>query len=114
MRIHAILGGAYALLGIGFAVAYDASVDAPELLLEIVVWAAVVIHPVFGFLVPRWWALLLPFAGLLAILPFSEPDEELFGITDAGLMFLGGFFAMLLVAFGIAGRLTVDAFREPR
>jgi hypothetical protein len=66
-----------------------------------------------GFLVKRWRALFLPYLAVPLAMPFAEPDHEFFGITDAGVMLLGAFFAMLLVAFGIACRLTLDAFREP-
>jgi hypothetical protein len=71
-------------------------------------------HPIAGFLIPRLWAFALPFVALVVSLPFSEPDPELMGVTDAGAMFIGGVAALILMAFGMACRLTLDAFREPR
>lgn len=104
----------YAALAIVFAFTYELFDEDDSWLLDIYFAGALLIHPIVGILVPRWWMLLLPFVALVVVLPFSEPDPEFFGITDAGVMFLGGFFAMILVAFGIGCRLTVDMLREPR
>jgi hypothetical protein len=76
--------------------------------------ALLLVHPIAGFLIPRLWAFALPFVALLVSLPFSEPDPELMGVTDSGAMLIGGVAAMILMAFGMSCRLTLDAFREPR
>jgi hypothetical protein len=114
VRTQAIAALVYAALAIVFAFTYELFDEDDSWLLDIYFAGALLIHPIVGFLVPRWWMLLLPFVALVVVLPFSEPDPEFFGITDAGVMFLGGFFAMILVAFGIGCRLTVDMLREPR
>jgi hypothetical protein len=114
VRTQAIAALAYAALAVVFAFTYELFDEEESWLVEAYVAAAILIHPIVGALVPRWWMLLLPFIALVVVLPFSEPDPEFQGITDAGVMFLGGFFAMILVAFGIACRLTVDMLREPR
>ena len=114
VRTQTIAALVYAALAIVFAFTYELFDEDESWLGETYVAAAILIHPVVGVLVPRWWMLLLPFVALIVVLPFSEPDPEFFGITDAGFMFLGGFFAMILVAFGIACRLTADMLREPR
>ena len=105
----------YAVLAVVFAFAWERfdSVEEDSLALELYFWAAILIQPVTGFLLPRLWAFGLPFIPGIAVLPWSEPDQEFFGITDAGLMFAGGFFALLLMAFGMACRLTIEAFRNP-
>jgi hypothetical protein len=107
---------AYTALIVAFVIAWFAEVDIPEYTWQEDVFfvALVLCHPITGFLVKRWWALLLPYLAVPLAMPFAEPDPELFGMTDAGVMLLGAFSAMILVAFGIAVRLTVDTFREPR
>jgi len=114
VRTQTITALVYAALAIIFAFTYELFDEDESWLVDTYVAAAILIHPIVGALVPRWWMLLLPFVGLVVVLPFSEPDPEFFGLTDAGFMFLGGFFAMILVAFGIACRLTADMLREPR
>jgi hypothetical protein len=110
----------YGLLSVVFVLTWDAAVLEEDILLADAYWAvAFFIHPVVGFLIPKLWALLLPWTALAVSLPISEPVEQGFvepgalQITTAGVMFLGGFFAMILMSFGIACRLTFDALREP-
>ena len=105
-----------AALVVAFVIGWFAEIAIPEYTWQEDVFVAVLLlsHPVMGFLVKRWWALFLPYIAVPLAMPFAEPDPELFGITDAGVMLLGAFFVMLLVAFGISCRLTLDAFREPR
>ena len=104
----------YAVLAVVFAFAWE-RFDSGDgsLALELSFWAALLIQPVTGFLLPRLLALGLPFIPGIAVLPWSEPDPEFFGVTDAGVMFALGFFAMTLMAFGMACRLTIEAFRNP-
>jgi hypothetical protein len=117
MRLRATAAVAYAALAIAFVVLWEtepAVLEGEGAYSEVLLAGLLLVHPVAGFLIPRLWALGLPFVALVVSLPISKPDPELMGITDAGAMFLGGFFAMILVSFGIACRLTLDAFREPR
>jgi hypothetical protein len=114
VRTRTIAALIYAGLAIVFAFTYELFDEDESRLADVYFAGALLVHPIVGILVPRWWALLLPFAGLVVVLPFSEADPEFFGITDAGVMFLGGFFAMILIAFGIGCRLTADMLREPR
>jgi hypothetical protein len=103
----------YALLAVVFVFTYESHALDDEVLGWTYVGTALLIQPLTGFLIPRLWAFALPFVALVVSLPFSEPDPEYLGITDAGVMFVGGVFAMTLMAFGMACRLTIDAFRNP-
>ena len=115
MRIRTIAALAYAVLAVVFVFTYESeAINGYGWVADVYGVVALLAHPVVGFLVPRWWALFLPFVALVVSLPNSEPDPEFFGITDAGVMFLGGFFAMIFIAFGIGCRLTLDMLREPR
>lgn len=104
----------YVALSIAFVFTYERFDDDDSRLADAYFTTALLVQPVLGFLAPRWWALLLPYVALAAVLPFSKPDPEFFGVTDAGLMFGAGFFGMVLVAFGAGCRLTLDMLREPR
>jgi hypothetical protein len=104
----------YALLAVIFVFTYETNAfDDHDVLAWIYVGTALLIQPLTGFLIPRLWAFALPFVAFVVSLPFSEPDPEYFGITDAGVMLAGGVFAMILMAFGMACRLTIEAFRNP-
>jgi hypothetical protein len=106
----------YALLAVVFVFTYESNAlddDVPGWTGWTYVVAAMLIQPLTGFLIPRLWAFALPFVAFVVSLPFSEPDPEYFGITDAGVMLVGGVTAMILIAFGMACRLTIDAFRNP-
>ena len=107
---------AYAFLSVVFVFTWDSAVlEDDELLGNAYFTVAFSIHPVTGFLIPRPWALLLPWTALVVSLPISEPvDPEWFQITTAGVMFFGGLIAMILMLFGMACRLTLNALREPR
>jgi hypothetical protein len=113
-KIRIVAALVYAALAIVFAFTYELFDEDETVLADVYLTGALLVHPLLGFLVTRWWALLLPYIALAVVLPFSEPDPKFFGITDAGVMFLGGFFAMVLIAFGIGCRLTVNMLREPR
>jgi hypothetical protein len=119
-RVPTVAALLYALLSVIFVLTWDAALLEEDILLADAYWAvAFCIHPVGGFLIPRLWALLLPWTALAVSLPISEPVEQGFvepgmlQITTAGVMFLGGVVAVILMSFGIACRLTFDALREP-
>jgi hypothetical protein len=114
-RIPTIAALLYAALAVVFAFTWDHShlYEDESLGAELYWCAAFLIQPLAGFLLPRLWALGLPFVPLAVVLPWSEPNREYFGVTDAGMMFFGGFFAMILMAFGMACRLTIEAFHNP-
>jgi hypothetical protein len=103
----------YALLAVVFVFTYESNALDDAILGWIYVGTVLLIQPLTGFLIPRLWAFALPFVAFVVSLPFSEPDPEYLGITDAGLMLVGGVFAMILMSFGMACRLTIDAFRNP-
>ena len=103
----------YVGLAVVFVFTYESNALEDEVLGWAYVIAAMLIQPITGFLIPRLWAFALPFVAFVVSLPFSEPDPELFGITDAGLMLVGGVIATPLMAFGMACRLTIEAFRNP-
>jgi hypothetical protein len=120
-KVRAVAALLYALLSGVFVLTWDAAVLEEDILLADAYWAvAFCIHPVVGVLIPRLWALLLPWTALAVSLPISEPVEQegfveagMLQITTAGVMFLGGVVAVILMSFGIACRLTFDALREP-
>jgi hypothetical protein len=105
----------YATLAVVFAFTWDRMDDDESLAAEVYWCAAILIQPLTGFLIPRLWAFALPFVALVVSLPISEPAEVVWPtpITDAGVKFLGGIFAMILMSFGMACRLTIEAFRDP-
>jgi hypothetical protein len=105
----------YALLAVVFVFTYDSNaVGYNEAFGWTYVVTALLIQPLTGFLIPRLWAFALPFVALVVSLPISKPVEpELSPITDAGVMFIGGVFAMILMSLGMASRLTIEAFRDP-
>ena len=119
-RVPTVAALLYASLSAVFVLTWDAAVLEDDILLADAYWAvALLIHPVAGFLIPRLWALLLPWIALVVSLPISEPAGQEFvepgldRITTAGVMFFGGVFGTIVLAFGIACRLTFDALREP-
>ena len=112
-RIPTIAALVYATLAVVFAFTWDYLDEDESLGAEVYWYTAFLIQPIAGFLLPRLWAFGLPFIPLAVALPWSEPNPEYFGITDAGVMFFGGFFAMILMSFGMACRLTIEAFRNP-
>lgn len=116
MATSTIAAFVYVVLSVVFVFTWDSAVLEEDALLGGVYFTvALVIHPVTGFLVPRLWALLLPFVAFVVSLPFNatvEPDW--FRITTSGVMLIGGVIAMILMSFGMACRLTLDALREPR
>ena len=117
MRTSAVTALAYASLAAAFVAFWNAepvAVESEGFLADVFITGLLLVHPITGFVVPRLWALGLPFVALAFSLPISEPDPELMGVTDAGVMFVGGVAAMILMSFGMACRLTLDAFREPR
>jgi hypothetical protein len=119
-RVPTVAALLYAFLSVIFVLTWDAALLEEDILFADAYWAvALLIHPVAGFLIPRLWALLLPWTALAVSLPFSEPVGEEFAepgldsITTAGVMFFGGVYGTIVLAFGIACRLTFDALREP-
>jgi hypothetical protein len=119
-RVPAVAALLYGLLSVIFVLTWDAALLEEDILLADAYWAvALLIHPIAGFLIPRLWALLLPWIALAVSLPFSEPVGEEFvepgfnSITTAGVMFFGGVYGTIVLAFGIACRLTFDALHEP-
>jgi hypothetical protein len=114
MNIRVVTALVYAALAATFVFTYESSALDDEALGWAYVSAAILVQPVTGFLIPRLWAFALPFVALVVSLPVSEPVEPgVLPITDAGIMFLGGIFAMILIAFGMTFRLTIEAFRNP-
>lgn len=101
----------YAVLAVVFVFTYESRA------FEVFAWAYIVvamsIQVVTGFLIPRLWAFALPFVALVVSLPISEPVEPGMRITDAGVMFIGGIAAMILMSLGMAIRLTIEGFRNP-
>ena len=125
-RVSTVAALVYALLSVVFVLTWDAAALEEDILLADAYWAvAFWIHPVAGFLIPRLWALLLPWTALAVSLPISEPvghelveselllEPGMLQITTAGVMFFGGVYGTIVLAFGIACRLTFDALREP-
>jgi hypothetical protein len=102
----------YALLAVVFVFTYDTALDDDTFGWTYFV-IALLIQPVTGFLIPRLWAFALPFVAFIVSLPISERVEPGWPITDAGLVLIGGVFAMILMSFGMACRLTIEAFRNP-
>ena len=104
----------YGLLAVVFVFTYESHALENEALAWTYVGVALLIQPVTGFLISRLWAFALPFVAFVVSLPVSEPvDPEFSRITDAGAMLVGGVFAMILMSFRTACRLTIEAFRDP-
>jgi hypothetical protein len=103
----------YVVLAVVFVFTYESRALDDEVVGWTYVGVAMLIQPVTGFLIPRVWAFALPFVPLVVSLPFSEPVAAGTPITDAGIMFIGGLAAMILMSLGMTIRLTIDAFRNP-
>jgi hypothetical protein len=69
--------------------------------------AAVLVHPLLGFAIGSYWALLLPFVPALMALPAGTPDGSEWPVS-ASLAFLAVFQSVLLVP-GIVARQVRDA-----
>jgi hypothetical protein len=69
--------------------------------------AAVLVHPLLGFAIGSYWALLLPFLPALMALPAGTPDGSEWSVS-ASLAFLAVFQSVLLV-FGVVARQVRDA-----
>jgi hypothetical protein len=112
VNLRTATAAVYALLAVVFVFTYDSALDNDALGWPYLV-VAMLIQPATGFLIPRLWAFALPFVAFIVSLPISERVEPGWPITDAGLMLIGGVFAMILMSFGMACRLTIEAFRNP-
>ena len=115
VNVRAVTAVVYALLAVVFVFTYDSNaVGYNEAFGWTYVSAALLLQPLTGFLIPRLWAFALPFVAFVVSLPISKPVEpEISRITDAGVMLIGGIIAMILMSFGMACRLTIEAFRDP-
>jgi hypothetical protein len=115
VNARTLTAAVYAFLAVVFVFTYDSNaVHANETFAWIYFDAAFFIQPLTGFLIPRLWAFALPFVAFVVSLPISKPVEpEVSPITDAGFMLAGGVIAMILMSFGMACRLTIEAFRDP-
>lgn len=103
----------YAVLAVVFVFTYEGRAFDNEVFAWTYIIVAMLIQVVTGFLIPRLWAFALPFVALVVSLPISEPVEPGMRITDAGVMFIGGIAAMILMSLGMAMRLTIEGFRNP-
>lgn len=103
----------YTVLAVVFVFNYESRAFDNEVFAWIYIIVAMLIQVVTGFLIPRLWAFALPFVALVVSLPISEPVEPGMRITDAGVMFIGGIAAMILMSLGMAIRLTIEGFRNP-
>lgn len=103
----------YAVLAVVFVFTYESRAFDNEVFAWTYIIVAMLIQVVTGFLIPRLWAFALPFVALVVSLPISEPVEPGMRITDAGVMFIGGIAAMILMSLGMAIRLTIEGFRNP-
>lgn len=103
----------YTVLAVVFVFTYESRAFGNEVFAWIYIIVAMLIQVVTGFLIPRLWAFALPFVALVVSLPISEPVEPGMRITDAGVMFIGGIAAMILMSLGMAIRLTIEGFRNP-
>jgi hypothetical protein len=114
VTVQQVTAAVYALLAVIFVFTYKNTALDDEALGWTYFGAAMLIQPLTGFLVPRLWAFTLPFVSFVVSLPISKPIEaEISPLTDAGLMLIGGVIAMILMSFGMACRLTIEAFRDP-
>lgn len=103
----------YVVLAVVFVFTYEGRAFDNEVFAWTYIVGAMLIQVVTGFLIPRLWAFALPFVALVVSLPISEPVEPGMRITDAGVMFIGGIAAMILMSLGMAMRLTIEGFRNP-
>lgn len=103
----------YVVLAVVFVFTYESRAFDNEVFAWTYIVGAMLIQVVTGFLIPRLWAFALPFVALVVSLPISEPVEPGMRITDAGVMFIGGIAAMILMSLGMAIRLTIEGFRNP-
>ena len=114
VNVRAVTAAVYACLAVVFVFTYESKALDDEALGWTYFVAALLIQPLTGFLIPRLWAFALPFVAFVVSLPISKPVEpEISPITDAGVMLYGGVIAMILMSFGMACRLTLEAFRNP-
>ena len=103
----------YVVLAVVFVFTYESRAFDNEVFAWTYIVGAMLIQVVTGFLIPRLWAFALPFVALVVSLPISEPVEPGMRITDAGVMFIGGIAATILMSLGMAMRLTIEGFRNP-
>lgn len=103
----------YMVLAVVFVFTYESRAFDNEVFAWTYIIVAMLIQVATGFLIPRLWAFALPFVALVVSLPISEPVEPGMRITDAGVMFIGGIAAMILMSLGMAMRLTIEGFRNP-
>lgn len=103
----------YVVLAVVFVFTYESRAFDNEVFAWTYIIVAMLIQVATGFLIPRLWAFALPFVALVVSLPISEPVEPGMRITDAGVMFIGGIAAMILMSLGMAIRLTIEGFRNP-
>lgn len=103
----------YVVLAVVFVFTYESRAFDNEVFGWTYIVGAMLIQVVTGFLIPRLWAFALPFVALVVSLPISEPVEPGMRITDAGVMFIGGIAATILMSLGMAMRLTIEGFRNP-
>ena len=103
----------YVVLAVVFVFTYESRAFDNEVFAWTYIIVAMLIQVATGFLIPRLWAFALPFVALVVSLPISEPVEPGMRITDAGVMFIGGIAAMILMSLGMAMRLTIEGFRNP-
>lgn len=103
----------YMILAVVFVFTYESRAFDNEVFAWTYIIVAMLIQVATGFLIPRLWAFALPFVALVVSLPISEPVEPGMRITDAGVMFIGGIAAMILMSLGMAMRLTIEGFRNP-
>lgn len=103
----------YMVLAVVFVFTYESRAFDNEVFAWTYIIVAMLIQVATGFLIPRLWAFALPFVALVVSLPISEPVEPGMRITDAGVMFIGGIAAMILMSLGMAIRLTIEGFRNP-
>ena len=103
----------YMILAVVFVFTYESRAFDNEVFAWTYIIVAMLIQVATGFLIPRLWAFALPFVALVVSLPISEPVEPGMRITDAGVMFIGGIAATILMSLGMAMRLTIEGFRNP-
>ncbi len=114
MRVERAAAIVYACLAVAYGVvAVSENVRIGEDVGRVLFIGVIVLQPIAGFLIPRFWALGLPFIAPVVALAFSEPDPG-GGRLGILLMFMASFVGMVLLAFGIGCRLTLDMLREPR
>jgi hypothetical protein len=113
MNVQVVTALGYAVLAVVFVFTHESRAFESDVFAWTYIVVAMLIQIVTGFLIPRLWAYALPFVALVVALPIAEPVEPGMRITDAGVMFIGGVVAMILMSLGMAIRLTIDGFRNP-